>query len=71
VKIELSGPSKVYFHGGKRYREYLISMLEKIGIECEVPLKNLGIGSNWLGIKRTIVKSSCALIIVRAKRASS
>jgi hypothetical protein len=44
VKIELNGLGKVYFHTGKRYRQYLVPMLEKMGIECEVPLKNLGIG---------------------------
>ena len=44
VKIELNGLGKVYFHTGKRYRQYLIPMLEKTGIKCEVPLKNLSIG---------------------------
>lgn len=44
VKIELNGLGKVYFHAGKRYRQYLIPMFEKMDIKCEVPLKNLGIG---------------------------
>lgn len=44
VKIELHDLGKVYFHAGKRYRQYLIPMLEKMNIKCEVPLKNLGIG---------------------------
>jgi cytoplasmic iron level regulating protein YaaA (DUF328/UPF0246 family) len=44
IKVDLRDLGKVYFHAGKRYREYLIPMLEKMDIECEVPLKNLGIG---------------------------
>jgi hypothetical protein len=44
VKIELRDLGKVYFYAGKKYRQYLIPMLEKINIKCEVPLKNLGIG---------------------------
>lgn len=44
VKIELLGLGKVYFHAGKRYRQFIIPMLEKMNIECEVPLKTLGIG---------------------------
>jgi hypothetical protein len=34
----------VYFHTGKRYRLYLIPMLEKMEFKCEEPLKNLAIG---------------------------
>jgi len=44
VKIELRDLGKVYFHAGKRYRQYLIPMLEKMDLKCEAPLKNLGIG---------------------------
>lgn len=44
AKIELNGLGKVYFHAGKRYRQYLIPMLEKMNVKYEVPLKNLGIG---------------------------
>ena len=44
VKIELNGLCKVYFHAGKRYRQFIIPMLGKMNIKCEVPLKNLGIG---------------------------
>lgn len=43
-KLNLNDYDRVYFHAGKRYREYLIPMLEKMGIQCEVPLKHLGIG---------------------------
>lgn len=35
---------KVFFHAGKKYREYIIPKLRRIGIQCTVPLKNLGIG---------------------------
>lgn len=34
----------VFFHAGKRYREYLIPELRRIGVHCTVPFKNLGIG---------------------------
>jgi hypothetical protein len=44
IKIELRDLGKVYFHAGKRYRQYLIPMLEKMNIKCEVPLGNLSIG---------------------------
>ena len=52
VKIELRDLGKVYFHAGKRYRQYLIPMLEKMDIECEVPLRNLGIGEQLGWYKR-------------------
>jgi hypothetical protein len=52
VKIELRNLGKVYFHTGKRYRQYLIPMLEKMNINCEVPLKNLGIGKQLGWYKR-------------------
>lgn len=44
VKVDLRDLGTVYFHAGQRYREYLIPMLEKMDINCEVPLKNLSIG---------------------------
>ena len=44
IKFSLNDIDAVYFHAGKRYREYLIPMLEKMNLKCEVPLKNLGIG---------------------------
>lgn len=52
VKIELSNLGKVYFHAGKRYKQYLIPMLENIDIEGEVPLRNLGIGEQLGWYKR-------------------
>ncbi|TKC19125.1 DUF6884 domain-containing protein [Robertmurraya kyonggiensis] len=35
---------EVDFYAGKKYREYLIPMLEDAGIKCKVPLKGKGIG---------------------------
>ncbi|MBS4193215.1 hypothetical protein KHA94_24285 [Bacillus sp. FJAT-49705] len=32
------------FYVGKKYREYLITMLEQKGIKCKVPLEGKGIG---------------------------
>ena len=58
VKIELHDLDKVYFHAGKRYRQYLITMLEKTGIKCEVPLKNLGIGKQLAWYKQHDVEVS-------------
>lgn len=43
---------KVYFHTGKRYRQYLIPKLERIGIMCEVPLESLGIGKQKAWYKK-------------------
>jgi hypothetical protein len=44
IKIDLHGFGAVYFHAGKRYRQYLILMLEKIDIKCEAPVEYLSIG---------------------------
>ncbi|WP_342042868.1 DUF6884 domain-containing protein [Bacillus sp. OTU2372] len=41
LKLE---PLQLYFYAGKKYREYLIPLLEKKGIQCYVPLEGLGIG---------------------------
>jgi len=43
-RLRLEDFDKVFFHAGKKYRQYLIPKLENIGIECEVPLEHLGIG---------------------------
>jgi cytoplasmic iron level regulating protein YaaA (DUF328/UPF0246 family) len=43
-RLNLRDYNKVFFHAGKRYRQFLIPKLEKIDVRCEVPLKNLGIG---------------------------
>lgn len=43
-RLNLHDFDKMFFHAGKKYGQYLIPKLEKIGIKCEAPLKNLGIG---------------------------
>ena len=43
-RLVLTEFDKVSFHAGKKYREYLIPKLENMNIQCETPLKNLGIG---------------------------
>lgn len=43
-KFKLKDFGKVFFHTGKRYRQYLIPKLEQINVRCEVPLGHLGIG---------------------------
>lgn len=43
-RLRLIGFDNVFFHAGKKYREYLIPKLENMNIHCEIPLKNLGIG---------------------------
>lgn len=35
---------EIDFYSGDKYRKYLIPMLEKINIKCNIPLKGLGIG---------------------------
>jgi hypothetical protein len=53
-KLNLHDFERVYFHAGKRYRQYLIPVLEKMEIRCEAPLKNLGIGKQlaWYASRR-------------------
>jgi len=43
-RLNLSAYGIVYFHAGKNYREFLISKLNKVGLQCKVPLANLSIG---------------------------
>jgi cytoplasmic iron level regulating protein YaaA (DUF328/UPF0246 family) len=43
-RIDLSGIGAVFFHAGNKYRKYLIPKLQSLGIGCEAPLGNLGIG---------------------------
>jgi len=43
-RLRLEDFDKVFFHAGRKYREYLIPKLQKIGICCEAPLKDPGIG---------------------------
>lgn len=61
-KIDIVDLDKVYFHTGKKYRQCLIPMLEKMDIKCEVPLKNLSIGKQLAWYKeydRWQYMSSC------------
>ena len=43
-RLNLKEFDKVFFHAGKKYRQYLIPKLENIGIHCESPLEHLRIG---------------------------
>jgi len=43
-RLRLEDFDKVFFHAGRKYRELLIPKLENIDIQCEVPLRHLGIG---------------------------
>jgi len=40
----LQKTSECFFHAGKEYREFLIPILENLGIKCRIPLKGLSIG---------------------------
>lgn len=61
VKIESNGLGKVYFHAGKRYRQYLIPMLEKMDVKCDVPLKDLRIGEQlaWYNTHLGRLENTC------------
>jgi len=43
-RLNLREYKKVFFHAGKRYRQFLIPKLRKIDVTCEAPLKDLIIG---------------------------
>ena len=43
-RLRLRDFDKVFFHAGRKYREYLIPKMENMGIRCEIPLERLGIG---------------------------
>ena len=62
-RLKLGDFSRVFFHAGKKYREHLIPKLENRGIQCEIPLKNLGIGKQKAWYKerasKRIGKLSC------------
>ena len=55
VKISWNDLGTIYFHAGKRYRDYLIPLLKKMNLECQVPLENLSIGKQlqWYEVGRT------------------
>lgn len=43
-KLIKMNPQQIDFYAGKKYREYLIPLLEQNGIKCHVPLEGKGIG---------------------------
>ena len=43
-KLEINTIEKVFFHAGEKYREFLLPMLQKRGIQCIVPLEGLKVG---------------------------
>jgi hypothetical protein len=43
-RLDLGCFGKAFFHAGRKYRQYLIPKLQTVSINCEVPLKSLGIG---------------------------
>jgi len=53
-RLDLKNFNKALFYTGKKYRQYLIQKLENIGIQCEVPLKNLGIGKQKAWYKERV-----------------
>ena len=53
TRLGLKDFTNVFFHTGKKYREHLIPKLKKVGIDCEAPLKNLGIGKQKAWYKKT------------------
>jgi len=54
-RLRLKDFDKVFFHAGKKYRQYLIPKLENIGIECEVPLEHLKIGEQMAWYNKHVV----------------
>ena len=52
TRLGLKDFTNVFFHTGKKYREHLIPKLKKVGIDCEAPLKNLGIGKQKAWYKK-------------------
>ena len=53
-RLDLRDFGKAFFHTGKKYRQNLILKLEELGVKCEVPLKNLGIGKQLAWYKEHI-----------------
>lgn len=54
-KLQLKEITKIYFHAGKKYREYLIPKLEETGISCEAPLAHRGFGKQKAWYKYRII----------------
>jgi hypothetical protein len=53
-RLTLSSYGRVFFHTGKRYREFLTPKLKSLGLETEVPLRNLQIGKQLSWYKADI-----------------
>lgn len=53
-RLNLSNYGRVFFHTGKRYREFLTPKLESVGLVTEVPLGNLQIGKQLSWYKANI-----------------
>lgn len=51
-RLRLRDFDKVFFHAGKKYREHLIPQLETMSIQCEIPLRHLGIGEQQVWYKK-------------------
>ena len=54
-RLRLEDFDKLFFHAGKKYRQYLVPKLENIGIQCEIPLGHLGIGKQKAWYKEHIL----------------
>ncbi len=53
-RLKLKELAKVFFHTGKKYREYLVPLLEDGGILWEAPLEGLGIGKQLKWYKKQL-----------------
>ncbi|PGY09125.1 DUF6884 domain-containing protein [Bacillus sp. AFS031507] len=52
IKLE---PQQLDFYAGKKYREYLIPLLENSWIQCNIPLEGKGIGEQLKFYKDQLV----------------
>lgn len=43
-RLSLEDFDEIFLHAGKKYREYLRTRLESMGLKCEAPLEHLGMG---------------------------
>jgi len=57
-RIGLLKIRECYFHAGKEYRQHLISLLNKAGIKCHIPLEGLSIGKQLQWYKQHVNKGS-------------
>ena len=57
MRLKLDQIKRVFFHTGKEYREYLIPKLEKLGIQCNIPLEGLSYGKQlaWYNQQNKVV----------------